>query len=632
METSVKKYVIIDFDSTFTKVEGLEELCDIALEHSAEKEEVLNKIKEITDQSMAGKIPFSESLRRRIPLLKAHRKHLPILVERLKAKVSDSFARNRVFFEQHADQVIVMSNGFKEFITPIVKDYGILEENIFANTFQFDEAGNIVGYDENSPMAQDGGKAKQIAALKLEGEIFVLGDGYNDYQIKEAGFANKFYAFTENVQRPQVTDKADHIAPTLEEFLYDNKLPMAISYPKNRINVLLLENVHPEAQRIFSEEGYNVEIVEGGLDEDELCEKIKNVSILGIRSKTQVTRRVLENANRLLIVGAFCIGTNQIDLEACLEKGVLVFNAPYSNTRSVVELALAQSIMLIRNIPKFSSNMHLGKWEKSAKGSHEVRGKKLGIVGYGNIGAQLSVLAESLGMDVYYYDIVEKLALGNATKCASLEELLRISDIVTLHVDGRADNENLIKAEQFAQMKHGAVFLNLSRGFVVDIEALKEALESGKLKGASVDVFPQEPKTNEEPFVSSLKGLANVILTPHVGGSTEEAQEDIGKFVPNRIINYINKGNTFGSVNFPNIQLPEQQNAHRLIHIHHNMPGILAKINRVLAEHEANLLGQYLKTNEKIGYVITDVDKVYDEKLIKALRQIEHTIRFRVLY
>lgn len=444
--------------------------------------------------------------------------------------------------------------------------------------------------------------------------------------------ANKFYAFTENVKRDNVLEKADHIAPSLDEFLYLNKMNTAISYPKNRINVLLLENIHPHAVEVLKEEGYNVEVYPAGLDENELCEKIKGVSILGIRSKTQVTAKVLENADRLISVGAFCIGTNQVDLEACLKKGVAVFNAPFSNTRSVVEMAIAEIIVLYRGLFDRARAMHDGQWNKSASGSYEIRGKNLGIVGYGNIGAQLSVVAEALGLNVYYYDIQEKLALGNAKKCATLKELLSSVDIVTLHVDGRKENKNMIGEREFQWMKDGMIFINLSRGHVVDIEALQKNIDEGKIVGTAIDVFPQEPKSNSEEFISKLRGSKNTILTPHIGGSTQEAQENIAEFVPNKIMDYINTGSTSNSVNFPNLQLPALENAHRLIHIHHNVPGILAQINQVLADHEINIVGQYLKTNEVIGYVITDIDKAYDRELIKALRSIDHTVKFRVLY
>ena len=626
------KYFVIDFDSTFTKVEAFDVLAEISLQDHPEKETRQGQIAEITNRGMDGSISLRESLEERLKLLQPEKKHMPLLVKKLKSLVSESFKRNKEFFNTFGDRIFIISNGFKEFIEPVVTEFGVKPENILANEFIFDENGKVVGFDKSNPLSFNNGKVEQLKRLNLEGDVYVIGDGYTDYEIKKSGLANKFYAFTENVMRPNVSSKADHIAPSLDEFLYLNKLNTANSYPKNRINVLLLENVHPVAVELMRAEGFNVETYPAALTEDELCEKIKNVSVLGIRSKTQITARVLENANRLMVIGAFCIGTNQIDLKSATKKGVAVFNAPFSNTRSVVELAIAEMIMLIRNIPDKSNSMHRGVWDKSAKGSFEVRGKKLGIVGYGNIGSQLSVLAEALGMKVLYYDIEEKLALGNAIKCKSLKELLTEADVVTLHIDGRPSNENLFSTPEFETMKKGVIFINLSRGHLVDIKALQAAIQSGKVAGCAVDVYPYEPVSNHEEFVSELRGLSNTILTPHIGGSTMEAQENIGGFVPGKMMDYINTGSTSNSVNFPNLTLPTLENAHRLIHIHHNVPGILARINQVLASNGINIVGQYLKTTEAIGYVITDINKEYNKDLIKELRGIEHTIKFRILY
>lgn len=407
---------------------------------------------------------------------------------------------------------------------------------------------------------------------------------------------------------------------------------MATSFPKNKIKVLLLENVHPDAAKVFSGESFQVETVAGALDEAELTEKLKGVHVLGIRSKTNVTAKALENADRLLAIGAFCIGTNQIDLDACSEKGVIVFNAPYSNTRSVVELAIGEIILLMRNLPDKMRDMQEGKWTKSATNSFEVRHKKLGIIGYGNIGTQLSVVAEALGMEVYFYDIMDKMPLGNANKCRTMEELLQTVDIVTLHVDGRPSNKGFFTDEHFQLMKEGSIFLNLARGPVIDVKALAENLKSGKIVGAGVDVFPVEPKTNNDAFQSDLVGLPNLILTPHIGGSTAEAQEHIGNFVPGRILDYVNAGTTYGSVNFPNLQLPAQKDVHRLIHVHYNKPGVLAEISRTLHENDCNILGQYLKTTENIGVVIIDIDQNHTKEVEAQLRDMEHTIKFRILY
>jgi D-3-phosphoglycerate dehydrogenase len=628
----LNKYIVIDFDSTFTKVEAFDILAEITLKDHPEAEEVKHKIHEITNLAMSGSISFRESLERRVALLSPNKSQLLQLAEKLKSKVSESFKRNRDFFKKYADNIYVISNGFHIFIDPVVTEFGIKPENILANRFHFDEQGNVTGFDKDNPLSANNGKSEQLKRLNLPGDVYVIGDGYTDYEIKHAGLANKFYAFTENVERENIMDKADHITPSLDEFLYLNKLNTVVSYPKNRINVLLLENVHPVAIELLKAEGFTVEAHTAALTEDELCQKIKNVSVLGIRSKTQVTEKVLQHANRLMAIGAFCIGTNQIDLKTATKKGIAVFNAPFSNTRSVVELAIAEMIMLLRNIFDKSAKMHSGKWDKSASGSFEIRGKKLGIIGYGNIGTQLSVLAESIGMKVYYYDVEEKLSLGNATRCKSMKEVLEQADVVSLHVDGRKSNTNLIGHKEFNLMKPGVVFINLSRGHIVDIQALKENIQSGKVAGCAVDVFPYEPVSNQEEFVSELRGLPNTILTPHIGGSTVEAQENIGNYVPGKIMDYINTGSTSNSVNFPNLVLPTLENAHRLIHIHNNVPGILAQINQILADHNINIAGQYLKTTEAIGYVITDIDKEYNKEVIKALRSIEHTIKFRVLY
>lgn len=627
----VKKNFVFDFDSTLTRVEALDVLAEITLASNPKKEEIINEIIEITNLGIDGSISFTESLERRIKLLNAKKSDLPLLIKELKKKVSPSIERNKEFFESFSENIYVISCGFKEFIDDIVNDYNISSDKVYANTFVFDENDVIVGFDTQNVLSTHNGKIQCLKDLDLDGEVQVIGDGYSDYVTKEAGVADKFFAYTENVEREKTIENADHITPNLDEFLYVNKLPRNISYPKNRIKILLLENVHPDAFQKLSSDGFSVETVKTSLSEDDLIEKLKGVHVLGIRSKTQVTKRVLEAADKLMVVGAFCIGTKQIDLESCKENGIIVFNAPYSNTRSVVELAIGEIIMLMRSVFQRSTELHNGQWNKTAQGSKEVRGKKLGIVGYGNIGKQLSILAEALGMDVYYYDVEDRLALGNATRVDKLEDLLGLSDVVTLHIDDNPANKNFIGRKELSAMKDGAHLVNLSRGFVVDIEALRDALNSGKLAGAAVDVYPKEPRANGE-YYTELKGLNNVILTPHVGGSTEEAQKDIASFVPGKIMAYINSGNTVDAVNFPNIRLPRQVNAHRFLHIHKNVPGVMANINKVLAEFELNITGQYLSTDSKVGYVITDIDKEYNKKVIKALKNVEGTIKFRVLY
>jgi D-3-phosphoglycerate dehydrogenase len=625
---------VIDFDSTFTKVEGLDELAAIALKGHKDRDKIVGEIKAITDKGMAGEIGFADSLKARVALLPANRSHVSELIEFLMGKISDSFARNEAFLRENAPSVYIVSSGFKDFIVPVAVSMGVLEENIYANTFVYDADGNITGYDETNLLSQDKGKVKLLQSLDFEGDIYAIGDGYTDYELRESGLANKFFAFTENVSRKKVTDVADEVVASFDEFLFINDLNRAQSYPKSKIKVLLLENVHPNGVKAFLSEGFQVELLKGALDEDELIEKIKGVSILGLRSKTNLTKRVLEhpNASRLMAVGAFCIGTNQINLDECERRGIAVFNAPYSNTRSVVEMAIGEMIMLTRDIMTKSNKMHEGIWDKSAKNSYEIRGKKLGLVGYGSIGTQISVIAEALGMEVHFYDAVDKLALGNAKKCKTLEELLNISDFISLHVDGRKSNANIIGEREFAQMKDNVIFVNLSRGHVVEIPALVNALKSGKVWGAALDVFPSEPKTNDEEFMNELRGLPRVILTPHVGGSTEEAQANIGEFVPSKLLQFMNNGSTYGSVNFPELQLPPLEDAHRLLHIHQNVPGILAKINNVFAKYNVNIKGQYLKTTNEIGYVITDIAKLYADEIVEELKDIDNTIKFRMLY
>ncbi|SFR58081.1 D-3-phosphoglycerate dehydrogenase [Pseudidiomarina maritima] len=410
-----------------------------------------------------------------------------------------------------------------------------------------------------------------------------------------------------------------------------------VSLAKERIQILLLEGVHDSAVEVLKQHGYsNIKTLKTSLNEDELCEAIKDVHFIGIRSRTQLTAKVFAKAEKLAAVGCFCIGTNQVDLEAARDNGVVVFNAPFSNTRSVAELVLAEIIMLLRRIPEKNAAAHRGGWDKAAKGSFEVRGKVLGIVGYGHIGTQLGILAEQLGMQVRYYDIETKLSLGNALQVSSLNELLKQADVVTLHVPETPQTQWMIGAQELAQMKPGAVFINASRGTVVKINALADSLKSGHLAGAAIDVFPVEPKGNDEQFESPLRGLDNCILTPHIGGSTQEAQENIGIEVAGKLVRYSDNGSTLSAVNFPEVALPAHEGSRRLLHIHHNRPGMLTRINQLLAEQNINVSGQYLQTDSKVGYVVIDIEtppkSTIADDLLVAMRDIDGTIKARVLY
>ncbi len=405
------------------------------------------------------------------------------------------------------------------------------------------------------------------------------------------------------------------------------------SLDKSKIKFLLLEGVHQSAVQVLNDQGYtNIEYLKTALDEDALIEKIQDAHFVGLRSRTQLTRRVFENAPKLVAAGCFCIGTNQVDLKAAQEFGVAVFNAPYSNTRSVAELVIAEAILLLRNVPQKNAVCHHGGWDKSAVGSFEIRGKTLGLIGYGSIGSQTSVLAESLGMNVQFYDTITKLPLGNANQIRALDELLATSDIISLHVPETAATQDMIGAREIGLMKKGAILINASRGTVVDIEALANAIKSGALSGAAIDVFPEEPKANDDEFVSPLRGLDNVILTPHIGGSTMEAQANIGIEVAEKLIKYSDNGTTISSVNFPEVALPSHPNAHRLLHVHANVPGVLSKINNIFSDRHINIASQYLQTNDKVGYVVVDINSPYDEVALEQLKSIEGTISCRVLF
>jgi D-3-phosphoglycerate dehydrogenase len=624
MNTTYPKTYIFDFDKTIVSVESLELLAQICLEHNPKKKEIIDKIENITEKGMRGELPFEESLKQRFKLLSPTQADIDICAKKLKKHITKSLLRNKAFFKKNRDAIFIVSGGFKELIIPTASLLGIPQDHIYAN--------EIVNgtFDITNPLVHTDGKVTVVKSLKRN-NIVVIGDGYTDSQVKEMGAAEHFVAFTEHVARESVTKNADEVVGSFDEFLFNNKLPMTISYPKNMIQVVLLENIHPIACEYFKKEGFNVRSYDKSFSGDDLDKVVGDAMVLGIRSRTQITKEFLEKHPRLRAIAAYCIGTNQIDLEAATQRGIAVFNAPYSNTRSVVELALGEMIVLMRGIFQKSNEMHDGIWNKSAVGAHELRGKKLGIIGYGNIGTQLSVVAENLGMQILFFDSRDVLPMGNARK-VSLNELLKQSDIITIHVDGRKENINFISSREFALMKKNVIFLNLSRGFVVDIESLAHFIKIGHIRGAAVDVFPHEPKGKGEEFNSPLTKFSNVILTPHIAGSTEESQFDIGVFSTKKLISYINEGSTELSVNMPRVFMPLIPRTHRLVHIHKNIPGMLARINETLAGNKINIEQQILKTSGDVGYVITDVNRKYSNSVLKELKMLDNTIRFRVIY
>ena len=623
---------VFDFDSTLVRIETLEALADIALAGVPDAEAIRAEIARLTDAAMAGDLPFGEALGRRLALLPLTRAHVAELAGRILDEGTPSVRRNLRFFRENADRIAIVSGGFREIIAPIAAHLGLPADRVFANDLTYDESGRVTGVDAANPLSEAGGKAVAIGAAGFPGPVVMIGDGWTDAEVRLAGAADRFYAFTEVVRRERVVAAADAEAASLDEVLHLEGLTGRWSYPRGRMRILLLENIHPAAVERLEAAGYQVETAAGALDEAALIDRIRGVHVLGVRSKTRVSEAVLAAADKLMAVAAFCIGVNQIDLEAAAARGVAVFNAPYSNTRSVVELAVGVMIALTRDVTDKSAAMHRGEWNKSATGARELRGKTLGIVGYGAIGSQLSVLAEGLGMRVVFHDLTERLAMGNARRLPSLDALLAESDVVSLHVDGRTENAALLGAAQLSRMKPGALLLNLSRGHVVDVGALAQALGSGRIGGAAIDVFPDEPATNADPFDSPLRGLKNVILTPHIGGSTEEAQEAIGEFAAERLLAYLNRGDTTFCVNLPNVQLAEVGGAHRILHIHRNQPGVLAELNRALAAAGLNILGQHLKTDERTGYVITDVDRDYAPEALRGLKTVAGTLRFRMLH
>jgi D-3-phosphoglycerate dehydrogenase len=623
--------LVFDFDSTIVSVEGLDELARIALADDPDRERTVEAIEAITRDGMSGAIGIDESLRRRLAMLTIERKHVDAVVRLLRKRLSPSFRRHAAAVKRNAGRIHVVSSGFREYVEPVCRDLGIPPERIHCNSLSW-KGQRVAGFDASSLLAKPGGKARAVRALRLPGRVVAIGDGITDAEIRDDGAAHEFVAYCENVERESVVARADRVARSVDEVLWLYRLPGSPSFPKSRMTALLCENVHADAARALRDEGYRVETLSDALGEDELERAIRGVSILGIRSKTRVTPRVLAAADRLLAVGCFCIGTDQVDLAASAARGVAVFNAPYSNTRSVVEMAIGEIVMLMRRIPDANRLLHDGGWRKSATGCTEVRGKVLGIVGYGHIGSQLSILAESMGMQVIYHDLEERLALGNARKCRTLAELLGKADVVSLHVDGRASNRGLIGERELRKMRPGAILLNLARGQVVDLAALAASIRAGHVGGAAVDVFPEEPLSNRDPFDCPLRGLPNVILTPHVGGSTAEAQQAIGEFVAARLVDFVNTGSTSGCVNLPTIASPPVPRAHRFLHLHRNQPGVLAAVNAVLAKRRLNILGQALRTDDAMGYLVTDVDRRYAADVVDELKAVPGTVRLRVLY
>lgn len=594
-------WFIIDFDSTFTQVEAMEELAAISLKNDPEKEAIIEQIKHLTDLAMDGKMPFNKSLKARIALLSAKKYHLNMLVNKLRKKVSPSFARNKEFFKKHQGRILIVSGGFKEFIAPVVKSYFIEEDCIYANTFIYDKKNNVIGSNEENPLSQEGGKVKLLKQLKLKGQVIAIGDGYTDYQMRESGMADLFFAFTENIARERVLAKADYIAPNLDEILYKMKLPMALSYPKSRINAVLLGKETFVSEPYFKLEGYNV-IKRESLTNKTIAD-LKNASIIVSSLNQEITN--LNTFTKLICLAVWGANNNQFNAAIAQQMAVPIFSSPFANTRSVVELGLGFMFQLSRQT------------------NTELRGKKIGIIGYGNAGSVMGVLAQNLGMDVLYFDEKDRAPLGNAKACKSVIDLLKKSNYVVL-LQGK-NAETILAEKELKQMQTNACLINLSYDNSVDVHVALKLVQQKKLFGFSMDF------QLEENYLK-IKQNGQIIASLNQRNNTLETQQNIASFTSEKIIQYINTGNISRSLNFPDIQLPALQGSHRFIHIHKNKPGLLAKINAVLAKHKINITGQYLKTNETLGYVITDVAKKYDNEVISELKKIDATIKFRVIY
>ncbi|MES2655646.1 MAG: HAD-IB family phosphatase [Bacteroidota bacterium] len=595
-----KPWFIIDFDSTFTQVEAMEELAAISLKNDPEKESIIGQIKHLTDLAMEGKMPFNKSLKARITLLSAKKYHINMLVNKLRKKVSPSFIRNKAFFKEYQGRILIVSGGFKEFIAPVVKSFHINEDCIYANTFVYDSKNNIIGTDERNPLSQQGGKVKLLKELKLKGDVFAIGDGYTDYEMKASGQANFFFAFTENIARLSVLQKADYVAPSLDEILYKMKLPMALSYPKSRIKVVLLGKETFEAAHYFKLEGYQVAKFEQITNSAK--KELKQASII-VSSINQMID--ISECSKLLCASVWGVHNEQFNLLNAQQMAIPIFHSPFANSRSAVELSLGFMLQLSRYA------------------NTEIKGKKLGLIGYGNAGGLLSVLAQNLGMEVLFYDKRDRAPLGNAIAYKTMNDVLKRSDYIVLM---NSSNEGVLLGEK--ELKHlhtNAMLINLSYDDSVDIKAVNKLLGSKKIAGFAMDC-------NHVETYKNIKATQQTIVTLNKRNATAETQQQIAGFISEKVIEYINTGNVGKNLNFPEIQLPALLNSHRFIHVHENKPGLLAKINAILALHKINISGQYLKTNETLGYVITDVVKQYNSEAINELKQIEGTLKFRIIY
>ncbi len=623
---------IIDFDSTFVTVEALDELSKIVLKNNPKSTAIIKQITEITKAGMEGKIDFPTSLIKRLTLFQPKKEDIDKLIQLLRKSITPSIIRNKEFFKNYKNNIYVITGGFTDYAVPVVAEFGVEKSHVLGNSFIFNRQGIAVGYNKKNPLANKGGKTEAIKSLHLKGDIIVIGDGYTDYEIKKNGAAKKFFAFTENINRASVAELADDVMFNFDELFFLYGSIQKTVEPETGPLALILGQPHSKIISRFEQEGFRVVIEEKAISGKLLVRAIKDATVLIVDSRTQVDSALLEKADKLLAIGRFGLTTAKINLDMCTKKGIAVFNAPFTNIRSVAELVVGEIIMLSRQVFEKSTDLKKGVWDKTPTQSNEIKGKKLGIIGYGAVGAQVSMLAELLGMQVYFYDKEERASLGNAISCESMEELLRIADVISLHIEGSQMKDYPLTKKEFSLMKQGVLFINLSSGYIISETLLASQLKNKKLGGLATDVFTTEPKNIKDSFSSPLQKFGNVILTPHIGSATEEATKASGNFVVQKILRYAINGTTVGSINIPEIALPDHPHTHRFLHIHKNVPGVLASINKVMGENSANIEGQYLKTNEIIGYVITDVTTQKSANILKDLQKIPGTIRVREVY
>ncbi len=641
--------IIIDFDSTIINAEGIELIIRKALERVAEPERSLRlaQLAELTDKATNGDIPLEDAIRQRLQLTEITKRDVETVAAQILDSINPMVRETVEALLQRGKHIAVFSTSFDDLVQPVTNELNIPRGNVFANKLLYDDNGKVIGVDESNPLFLSIGKVFMAERLKsqclLEGGTAVVGDGVTDLLIRKNNMAKMFVYFAGSYLHEDIRKQADFTVDRFDQLLplfcsneeLSNAVVESLSMPNNGIapppapRVVLLESIHDHAKEKLIRENFVVESHKGAWSTQELEEKARHANVLGIRSKTRISADAIAKLPHLWAIGAFCIGTDQIDLSAAASAGIPVFNAPYSNTRSVAELVVGETIMLMRRIFEKSSAAHDGRWLKTASGCTEIRGKTVGIVGYGHIGSQVSVLLENLGMSVIFHDIVDKLPLGNAKKAASLYDLLDRSDVVTLHVPETPETRNMIGKAEIKRMKRGAFLINCSRGSVVDLDSLRDGLDSGHLAGAAIDVFPQEPGQPQDLFTTPLQNATNVILTPHIGGSTKEAQENIAAYVSEKLCRFLNSGSTIGAVNFPEVELPRVQETDRILHIHRNVPGVLAKINSVFARRDINVEGQILQTKGDIGYLIVDVNRHVSDHVLNLMSAITETIKVR---